>query len=547
MFWLDADPAFIHETHFTDRVVRCYRERPTTIGEMFTAVVAAHPSAEAVVDGDTRLSYGELDNRARKLASALAANGITAGDRIILNVDNGHQFPIAYMAAVFLGAIAVPVGIRQRAPELKFIYNNCEAAAVLFDQYTVGVQPLASATPTVKLRIICGESASVEEDVQVFEQLIDANEPLANIIIPAEDDCVTLLYTSGTTGQPKGAMLTHLGLVHTTLHWVHRFRLTFGERTIVCVPISHVTGLAAQLLVMFATAGCTIMQRDFEVSNFLDLAEHEDLSYCIMVPAIYKLLLLRGDFTGRDFSSWRVGAFGGAPMPEATIHEMSTRLPDLILANAYGATETSSPATIMPLAACRSVVDSIGTTVDCGEILIMDDTGQEVPYGETGEIWIAGPMVVPKYWKRPDADKDFVAGFWKSGDIGSIDEDGFVRIFDRKKDMINRGGYKIFCTEVENVISDYPGVDDVALVPVPCEVLGERVCACIYTQHDEGLNKDLSKGLTGFLKVRVADYKIPDYYHVQSELLPRNANGKIQKLVLRKLAATLFGSTEKYQ
>ncbi len=545
MFWLDADPAYIHETHFKDRVVRCYRERPATVGEMFTTVVAAHPGAEAVVDGDMRLCYGELDSRVRKLASALAANGISVGDRIILNVDNGHQFPIAYMAAIFLGAIAVPVGTRLQAPELEFIYNNCEAAAVFYDQHTVAVQPSASATPTLKLRIVCGDSVAPEEGVYVFEQLIDANKPIAGIFIPAEDDCATLLYTSGTTGQPKGAMLTHLGLVHTMLHWVYRFRLTLGERTIVCVPISHVTGLAAQLLVMFATAGCTIMQRDFEVSHFLDLAEREKLSYCIMVPAIYKLLLLRGNFNGRDFSAWRVGAFGGAPMPEATIHEMSARLPNLMLANAYGATETSSPATIMPLAACRSVVDSIGTTVDCGQVLIMDDTGQEVPCGETGEIWIAGPMVVPQYWKRPDADKDFVAGYWKSGDIGSIDKEGFVRIFDRKKDMINRGGYKIFCTEVENVISDYPGVDDVALVPVPCEVLGERVCACIYSQHGEGRSKDLNEGLTEFLKERVADYKIPDYYHVQPDLLPRNANGKIQKLVLRKLAEAQFGSTDR--
>lgn len=544
MFWLDADQSFVHETHFTDRVLRCYRERPATIGEMFTAVVAAHPNAEAIVDGDTRLSYRELDHRARKLASALAAYGIGVSDRIILNVDNGHEFPVAYMAAIYLGAIAVPVGTRLRAPELEFIYNNCEATAVLFDQHPAGVQPEVTATPTVKLRIVCGgpESESVDlKGVHALEQLIDAYEPIGSIVVPAEDDCATLLYTSGTTGQPKGAMLTHLGLIHTMLHWVQRFQLTEGERTIVCVPISHVTGLAAQLLVMFGTAGCTVMQRNFDVTHFLDLATREKLSYCIMVPAIYKLLLLRGDFTDRDLSSWRVGAFGGALMPEATIREMSAKLPYLILANAYGSTETSSPATIMPLPACRAVVDSIGTSVDCGEILIMDDKGQEVPHGETGEIWISGPMVVPQYWKRPDADKDFVAGFWKSGDIGSIDAEGFVRIFDRKKDMINRGGYKIFCAEVENVISDYPGVDDVALVPVPCEVLGERVCACIYSQHDEALGE----GLTEFLKERVADYKIPDYYHIQSDLLPRNANGKIQKIVLRELANERFGSSDK--
>ncbi len=544
MFWIAADPAFVHETHFTDRVLRCYRDRPATIGEMFTTVVAAHPNAEAIVDGDTRLTYHEFDSKARKLASALAANGIGAGDRVVLNLDNGHEFPIAYIAALFVGAIAVPVGVRLRAPELEYIYNNCEAAVVFVDQQTAVVQPPVTATPAVKLRIRCGgpdASSAGGEDIPLFDYLIDTHPPIAGIAVPAQDDCATLLYTSGTTGQPKGAMLTHLGLIHTMLHWVQRFQLAPGQRTIVCVPISHVTGLAAQLLVMIGTAGCTIMQRDFEVVHFLDLAEREKLSYCIMVPAIYKLLLMRGDFSGRDLSSWRVGAFGGALMPEATIRQMSAKLPDLILANAYGATETSSPATIMPLPSCRSVVDSIGTTVDCGKILIMDDHGREVPVGEAGEIWVSGPMVVPQYWKRPDADRDFVAGFWKSGDIGSIDKDGFVRIFDRKKDMINRGGYKIFCAEVENVISEYPGVDDVALVPVVCEVLGERVCACIYSQH----NDVQTEALTGFLKKRVADYKVPDYFDVQPSLLPRNANGKIQKLVLRELAHKRFGSSLK--
>jgi len=526
VYWINQDFHTRYESHYR-RVMRCFSTRPQTLGEMITTVIETHGEAEAIVCDSHRLTYRQLDDKARRFASVLLSAGIQPGDRVALNLGNGIEFPIAWLATLYVGAVSVPAGTRQQTPELEFIYNNCEVSAVVFDAEVAAVQPATNATPSVKLQVVADNNSA-----NGFHAIVDRTIPLAEIHQADQEDCAMLMYTSGTTGKPKGAMLSHLGLIHSALHWINRFSFQRHERTIVSVPVSHVTGLAAQLLPMFACAGCCVMQREFHAPAFLELACRERLSFAIMVPAMYKLLLLRGDFNDEDLSAWRVGAFGGAPMPQATIVEMAARLPGLALANSYGATETSSPSTVMPLEATRDRTDSIGTAVVCADLLIMNDEGMEVTRGESGEIWIAGPHIISGYWKRPDADESsFVNGYWKSGDIGRIDDEGFVNIFDRKKDMINRGGYKIFCVEVENVIADHPGIEDVALVSVACEVLGERSCACVTTSGSL-----LQSGLADYLSDKVADYKIPDFVLLYTEMLPRNANGKIQKAVLREAA-----------
>lgn len=529
MNWLARGNPIRRERHFSDRVVGCYQNRPRSICAMFDAACAAHPNNEAIVDGTRRLSYVDLDGAHRRFAAALAAGGINAGDRVVINIGNGAEFIIMLLGILRIGAIAVAAGTRMRRPELQFMYENCSASAVIFGAETAPEQPAASHMPSARVWISHG--GSDVNDAQDFDAMLQAASPLPGAPEVAEDDCALLLYTSGTTGQPKGAMLSHLGVIHSCLHWLYRFDLKVGERTILSVPASHVTGLVAQILPMFAVAGCTITMAHFDVDDFLSLAEAEGLSYSIMVPAMYNLILLRGSMVGRDLSKWRIGAFGGAPMPVATISGMAAALPGLYLANAYGATEVASPATIMPLDACRGRPGSIGKAVDCGDIRIMDDAGIEVAPGEVGEIWISGPNVIGSYWDRPDANAtSFVGGYWLSGDIGSMDGDGFVTILDRKKDMINRGGYKIFSAEVENVLGGHERIVEAALVPVKCVVLGERAHAFI-TVDEAGLLEpdDVRK----FLADKVADYKVPDFYTIETAPLPRNANGKLQKQILR--------------
>jgi acyl-CoA synthetase (AMP-forming)/AMP-acid ligase II len=276
--------------------------------------------------------------------------------------------------------------------------------------------------------------------------------------------------------------------------------------------------------------------REFKAHAFLKLAAEERITHALLVPAMYGLFLLDPTFAQFDLSCWRIAVYGGAPMPEATIHGLSQRLPELQLCNGYGATETTSPAVLMPLGQGISHSESIGKVVPCGDLQVMDESGSPVPTGDEGEFWIAGPMIAKEYWADEAATRAaFVNGYWKSGDIGTVDAEGYVRIKDRKKDVVNRGGYKIYPAEVENVLREHPGVLDAAVVGRPDSILTERVVAFVQPR-DGALGADQ---LREFCRSRMADYKIPEFVVMIPAPLPRNANGKIQKALLRQQALEL--------
>jgi long-chain acyl-CoA synthetase len=523
--------ALRRERHYGGRVFLCHAERPRNLRALIAATVARHPADEAIVAGTRRLSYGELDRLAGNVAGNLARHGIGAGDRVALLLCNCPEFAIYLIACLRLGAIAVPLGARLKAPELKTALNDCGAAALVYEREYAGNLPEASALPSLRLRILIDGSAAGAEPGTAFLEPAFAPSHEAR-----EDDTAIILYTSGTTGRPKGAMLTHLGIIHSALNFeaclgLRRPRNGTGERAILTVPASHVTGLVAVLFTMLRCGGCTVMMRAFKAHDFLALAAAERLTYTIMVPAQYALCLMQPDLAEFDLASWRIGAFGGAPMPEATIAALTRTWPRLVLVNGYGATETTSPTAIMPPGLNTAHPDSVGQVVPCGAVRIVDGAGQDVAPGEPGEIWIAGPMVVPGYWQNPAADAaEFTDGFWKSGDIGSLDDSGFLRVFDRKKDMINRAGYKVYSAEVENVLLHHPGIIEAAVIGSPDPVLGERVKAVIRLR-DAGLS---AASIREFCAARLADYKVPEFIELVDAALPRNANGKLQKAVLRQ-------------
>jgi len=364
-----------------------------------------------------------------------------------------------------------------------------------------------------------------------FERLAAA-APLGAPHAAAEDDVAAILYTSGTTGRPKGAMLTHLGIVHSATNYQLAFELGPEDRCAVVVPLSHVTGLVALMAVALRIAGALVVVPAFKAAEFLPLAARERMSFTVMVPAMYALCLLQPDFAAHDLAAWRVGGFGGAPMAPSVIDELAERLPNLALANCYGATETTSPATIMPPHLTRAHLASVGLPVPGAEVAVMDDDGREVPPGETGEIWLRGAMVVKGYWDNPQASaENIVSGFWRSGDVGTVDAGGFLHVHDRKKDMLNRGGYKIFSVEVENALARHPGVLEAAVVGRPCPVLGERVH--VFVTAKEGPLPEAAD-LQAFCAAQLADYKVPETFTIGREPLPRNANGKLLKRELRE-------------
>jgi long-chain acyl-CoA synthetase len=530
-----ATAAIRRELHFADRVVRCFVQRPTSLAQMLMTAVDSRSDAPALVCDGLRLSWRELHHAARKCAAGLLQRGVQPGDRVALHLGNGPEFVIATLACAWMGAVLVPIGSRAHSADLEYTLNDCAAVALICSNASLSMLPKAHKLPSLRLRIGADvEAGAVAAAGQPCESLLALMQCDARVEPHAaqEEDLAVLLYTSGTTGKPKGAMLTHLNIAHSVLHFAQAMSLGEHERSIVAVPLSHVTGLVAQLYTMLFCRGCVVLMPQFKASDFVQLAARERISHAVLVPAMYNLCLLLPDLQDHDLRAWRIGAFGGAPMPQASIEALAERLPKLTLMNAYGATETCSPATIMPPGCTAAHRDSVGQAVACGELQVVDENGRELPPGEVGEIWIGGPMVVPGYWRNEQATaSEFRGGYWRSGDIGSIDAEGYVRILDRKKDVINRGGYKVFCVQVENALAEHPQVLESALVGVPCAVLGERVHAFVCVRQID--DSTSAPALSGFCAARVADYAVPETWTIGTEPLPRNLNGKIMKRELR--------------
>jgi len=507
-------PLIRGEKHFGDRVVRCYAARPKSVYAMLADAVQRHGAGEALVFADERLTWRALEGRVLRTAAGLAARGIRAGDRVALLLGNRSEFVITLFAASRLGAITVPLNIREQKPELAYVLEHCGARLIVHEP------ELADRLPPVEHRIPVDKFAGLAGD---------DTPPLATV---AEEDTAAILYTSGTTGRPKGAMLSHLGIVHSAMHYEWGMKLGAADRSVAAVPLSHVTGLIAHIATMARCGGTLILMGAFKAADFLALAARERMTHTVLVPAMYNLCLLEKDFARHELSHWRIGGYGGAPMPVPTIARFAERLPKLELMNLYGATETTSPATMMPAHETMARADSVGLTVPCGEIRVMDDARGEVAAGAPGELWIKGPMVVRGYWENPEATaREFTDGFWHSGDIGSMDSAGFVRVFDRKKDVVNRGGYKVYSAEVESALLEHPALVEAAVIAVPCPVLGERVHAFVTVRERTAV--PAAETLRAFCAERLADYKVPEFYTFRREPLPRNANGKVLKRALR--------------
>lgn len=524
--WLGVVPPMRAEVHFGGRVVQCFAERPRSAYAMLEDALARNPDGEAIICGETRLTYASFDRLVAKCAAGLAERGVARGDRVALLLGNDIAFPAVLFAALRLGAIAVPISIREQTPGLAYMLEHCGAKVLLHDADLAERLPPPSATPALahRVAVIPGEASAG------LDGLLGADGREMRPVAVDEEDTAVILYTSGTTGRPKGAMLTHLGICHSALHYECCMGLDQRDRAVVAVPMSHVTGVVALIAAMVRAAGTLIVMRAFKAAEFVALAERERMTHTLLVPAMYNLCLLEPGFETADLAAWRLGGFGGAPMPTATIERLARRLPRLQLMNAYGATETTSPATLMPPAETAARLDSVGRAVPCGEILVMDDGGCEVPRGAEGEIWLRGPMVVSGYWNDAHAtDQGFVAGYWRSGDIGSIDAEGYLRVFDRKKDMVNRGGYKIYTIEVENVLMRHPEVVEAAVIAKPCPVLGERAHAVVCLKREGATSKQLAQHCA----LSLADYKVPDTFSLRLDPLPRNANGKVMKRQLR--------------
>ncbi|MSQ33317.1 MAG: long-chain-fatty-acid--CoA ligase [Dehalococcoidia bacterium] len=507
----------------------------------FLAIASAIcPDKEALVFEGQRITYAQLAERVNRLTHVLQKLGVGKGDRVaFLNVNCPHATE-AYFATAKAGAIYVPLNFRARADELQYMIDTA-GVKVLFvgERYVPLVAQVRQRLPSVQGFISMeGKGPGCQE----YEALLaesNAEDESSDI---ADDDTTIIMYTAGTTGFPKGVMLTHNSFGVYMTNNVTPADPDTVEKNILTVPLYHIAGMQAQLAAIYG--GRTIvMQRQFDAAEWMRLVEQERVDRAMMVPTMLKQLLEHPDFKQRDLSSLKVITYGAAPMPLEVIKRAVKALPHARFINAFGQTESASTITMLGpedhvLEGTAEEIDkklrhlsSIGKPMDDVVIQIMDEEGNFLPTGEVGEIVAMGPRLMSGYWK--DAEKTqatIVDGWLHTGDLGYTDEDGYIYLAGRAKDMIKRGGEMVSPEEVENVLQSHPAIDEAAIIGVPDDTWGEVVRAiAVKKAHSRVTAQELIE----FCHQRLASYKKPESVVFVDEL-PRNPMGKVLKRLLRE-------------
>ena len=515
----------VTETHH-GRSLRCYPRRARTLGAVLGQAAEQVPAREAVVAHDRRLTWRELRDEVDRMAAALhVRHGIKPGDRVALLLLNSAEFCVAVLACARLGAIAVTLNTKLKAPELAFMLGHSGARVLLMHAAVWDeIAPIRAGIPCERIYV----AGAVPPGAHALETLREPSAPPA--VAVGEDDPAFILYTSGTTGRPKGAIATHLGIISSNVSFERCMGLRDGDRTLVAVPLFHVTGLIGQFLTMAWIGGTTVIMRTFDAAEAVHQLDAERITHMIAAPTVFTMMRQQPGHRAAGRTLRTVG-YGGAPTPPDGIAALRAWLPDATLHNAYGMTETCSPATLMPVGEELRRVSSVGWPVPIAELRTVEvGTGRECAAGEVGELWVYGPMVVPGYWANPEATAATMGdGFMRTGDLAKIDADGYVTIMDRLKDMINRGGEKIYCVEVEDVLCAHPDILEAAVVGVADAVYGEVVKACVVPRAGARVDPE---DVRRFVGARLAKFKVPREVAVL-DTLPRNPNGKVIKGELR--------------
>lgn len=479
-----------------ERGVAHYAKLAPSLVHMLRTAVDRHPEQEALVEvGGERLTYRELWDRSARVAGGLRSSGVRAGERVANLLPAGVDWVLAFLGTQLAGAVSVPVNTRFAQPEVDYVLADSGATTVL--------------RPT--------------------DPLPDG-EPLA-VDDAGPDDLAAIFYTSGTTGSPKGAMTTHENFLSNaeTSRRVSGIDPAAGPsmRNLVSVPLFHVTGCNSQLLVQLALGGTTVVLPTFDVRTFLRTIVDERINVLTSVPAIYALALSQPDLAEFDLGSVTRLSYGGAPIAPSLVERIKEAFPNAEVGNGFGLTETSSIATYLPHDWAAEHADSVGFAAPVVDLALDAPDAAGV-----GELLIRGPNVVAGYWNKPEATAATFEDEWlRSGDLARIDEQGLVHVVDRAKDVINRGGENVYSVEVENALASAPGVADAAVVGVPDDVLGEKVGAVVVAAPEFS-----AEAVLEHLDARLADFKVPQFFDVRTDPLPRNPGGKLLKRQLREQA-----------
>jgi fatty-acyl-CoA synthase len=499
------------------------QSRRLVLPELTGRAARARPDRPAVVFGDEVRTHAELHERAARLASVLAAGGVEAGDRVALLLHNRIEFVEALLACHRLAAIGVPINFRLAADEIDYILSDSGAVALICD----------CDVPAARVGLVVSVGPG-------YEDAVAAVAPRRESAELHEDDVALMCYTSGTTGRPNGALLTHRGLVASTLSWIHEMRAGQDDVWLSGQPLFHIGGING--LLPFLVLGATVIltpSTTFDPEAMLGLIDAHGVTMCIFVPTQWAAICTSHSVARVDPGQLRVAMWGASPAPLHTLEAMARAFPRAAIVSAYGQTEMSGATTLLKGQDSTRKMGSVGKPMLGVELRVVDDELRDVPIGSVGEVVYRGPNVMAGYHQQPDATQEAFAGDWfHSGDLARFDDEGYLWLVDRKKDLIVSGGENVYPAEVERVLLEHPGVGEAAVIGVPHPRWVETPVAFVVAN---GLLEVGEGELIAHCREYLAGYKKPSTIIVVEEL-PRNAGGKVLKRLLREAYSDQFSA-----
>jgi len=523
--------------------MRVYKNAPASLRDMFLGT-AAFGDQDFLIYEDRTLTFSEHFRQVAALAAHLKEKGIKKGDRVAIGMRNYPEWVVSFWACQVIGAVTVALNAWWTGGELDYALEDSGTSLLIVDEERFErLKDVPSASGLIEVIV-----ARAEGDIGAatcFEEIVAKGGALPDAEI-SPDEHATILYTSGTTGRPKGAVATHrnhiTNIMNTMLNGAVNAGLA-GEAAppppenpgaLQTFPFFHVGGMTGLYMATLTGLRLALMHR-WSAAKALDLIEQHRLTAAGGVPYVVRQLLEEAEAQGRSLSSLMAMTSGGASVPPDLIRTIGDRFARKVApANGYGLTETTGAVIVNSGDAYLDTPDSVGRPVVTADVRVVDGT-RDCKDGEIGEIWIGGPNIIPGYWNRPEATEEAFGGGWfKTGDLGYRDESGCYRVVDRKKDVIIRGGENIYCAEIEAALLEHPSVRDVAIIGLPDKALGEIVGCVIQQADEEKSEKELEGELTEYLLARLARFKIPARYAMTDEEMPRTATGKLLKRDIRK-------------
>jgi long-chain acyl-CoA synthetase len=502
-------------------------------GDVVRTWAAERPDVEALRWGDgASMSYAELDRRSSQAAQGFLAEGVRPQDRIAMIDKNGPEFFDMFFGAAKINAVPTPVNWRLAPPEVAYIVNDAQAKVfVVGSEYLPLLKQIAPELTTVKRILVVGEETGEWQSWDAWRDQFPADDPH---VPQADDDVAFQLYSSGTTGLPKGVQLTNRNLFVALPMYQELMGMGEGSVNLGAMPLFHIGG-GGWSLAGLTFGVTTIIVREIDPAKLVDLIERERVTHAFLVPAVFQFMLMVPGVNERDFSSLKALLYGASPI-SVEVLSGSIRTFGCQFFQAYGLTETTGTVVLLPAedhdpdGPNKHRLRAAGKPIPGVELRIVDgSTGEDRPVGEVGEIWVRSEQVMKGYWNLPDETVATIreGGWFRTGDAGYLDADGYVYIHDRVKDMIVSGGENIYPAEVENVLMSHPNVADVAVIGVPSDRWGETPKAMVVRKGDV-----TEQELIDFCRERLAKFKCPTSVE-WIDALPRNPSGKILKKDLR--------------